>query len=300
MIGSLLGLTWASIRGLIIKRGVPEPAMGTVEKSVPLVQKVQAQGLGGMWEEIQGKVGDLRANLFAKISEYLIPTVLMAGITWIVSLLNPASAFVRAVKMIIDFVTFIITQGAQIIEFVNSVLDAIIAIAGGGTGGVPALIEKALARSVPVLIGVLAAVLGVGGIAQKVQKFFKALGKPVMKAVGWVADKIAALGRKLWAKLKPKSRQGHPADPGKMSKAEKERTARKAAEEAYRVATSAPSSAPRHARTAFAASAAVVWVRVRASMSCTRAALFAEQYGDRFAVPAGLAARVRERRAFYG
>ncbi|MFF3868983.1 hypothetical protein [Micromonospora sp. NPDC001898] len=205
MIGSLLGLTWASIRGLIIKRGVPEPAMGAVEKSVPLVRKVQAQGLGGLWEEIQDKVGDLKANLFSKISEYLIPTVLMAGITWIISLLNPASAFVRAVKMIIDFVTFIVTQGAQILEFVNSVLDAIIAIAGGGTGGVPALIEKALARSVPVLIGVLAAVLGVGGIAQRVQKFFKGLAAPVMKAVGWVADKIAAIGRKLWSKLKAKA-----------------------------------------------------------------------------------------------
>ncbi|SCL54381.1 hypothetical protein [Micromonospora eburnea] len=205
MIGSLLGLTWAAIRGRIVKRGVPEQAMGAVEQSVPVVQKVQAQGLGGMWEEIKEKVGDLKANLFSKISEYLIPTILMAGITWIISLLNPASAFIRAVKMIIDFVTFIVTQGAQIIEFVNSVLDAIIAIAGGGPGGVPALVEKALARSVPVLIGVLAAVLGIGGLAQKVQKFFKALAKPVMKAVDWVVGKIVGLGKKLWAKLKAKS-----------------------------------------------------------------------------------------------
>lgn len=219
MVGSLLGLTWASIRGLIIKRGVPEPAMGAVEKAVPIVQKVQAQGLGGLWEEIQDKVGDLKANLFSKISEYLIPTVLMAGITWIISLLNPASAFVRAVKMIIDFVTFIVTQGAQILEFVNSVLDAIIAIAGGGTGGVPALIEKALARSVPVLIGVLAAVLGVGGIAQRVQKFFKGLAAPVMKAVGWVADKVAAIGKKLWARLKARAkakREARSKQPGDL------------------------------------------------------------------------------------
>ncbi|MEH1016900.1 hypothetical protein V6U90_27840 [Micromonospora sp. CPCC 206060] len=213
MIGSLLGLTWASIRGRIIQKGVPEQAMGAVEQSVPLVQKIQAQGLGGMWEEIQAKVGDLKATLFAKISEYLVPTVLMAGITWIISLLNPASAFIRACKMIIDFVTFIVTQGAQILEFVNSVLDAIIAIAGGGTGGVPALIEKALARSVPVLIGVLAAVLGIGGLAQKVQKFFKALSKPVMKAVDWVVGKIVALGRRIWAKARGKKQ-----DKGKDSR----------------------------------------------------------------------------------
>lgn len=215
MIGSLLGLTWATIRSRIVRRGVPEQAMSAVESSVPLVQKVQAQGLGGMWEEIQDKVGDLKANLFSKISEYLIPTVLMAGITWIISLLNPASAFVRAVKMIIDFVTFVVTQGAQIIEFVNSVLDAIIAIAGGGAGGVPALIEKALARSVPVLIGVLAAVLGIGGLARKVQSFFKALSRPVMRAVDWVVGKIVTLGKKLWARLRrsPDRRRGRqPAD----------------------------------------------------------------------------------------
>ncbi|WP_285692024.1 hypothetical protein, partial [Actinoplanes sp. NBRC 103695] len=86
----------------------------------------------------------------------------------------------------IDIVTFIIERGAQIIEFVNAVLDAVIAIAGGGAGGVPGLIEAALAKSIPVLIGALAAILGIGGIATKVKSFFQALSKPVMKAVDWV------------------------------------------------------------------------------------------------------------------
>ncbi|BCJ56875.1 hypothetical protein Jiend_02970 [Micromonospora endophytica] len=234
MIGSLLGLTWASIRGLIIQRGLPAPAIGAVEAGVPLVQKVQSQGLGGIWEEIKEKVGDLKANLFSKISEYLIPTVLMAGITWILSLLNPASAFVRAVKMIIDFVTFIITQGAQIIEFVNSVLDAIIAIAGGGAGGVPALIEKALARSVPVLIGVLAAVMGIGGIASKVKSFFAALGKPVKKAVLWVVDKVVALGRKLWAKLRGRFGRSEETPAQKQRRLEQGMSAAHRAVERYR------------------------------------------------------------------
>lgn len=204
MIGSLLGLTWAAIRGRIVSRGVPERAMGAVEQAVPVAQKLQAEGVGGIWEEVKERVGDLKANLFGKISEYLIPTVLVAGITWIVSLLNPASAFVKACKMIVDIVTFIVERGAQIVQFVNAVLDAVIAIAGGGAGGVPALIEKALAASIPVLIGALAAILGIGGIAEKVKKFFQALAKPVMKAVDWVVDKIVKFGKKLWAKLKRK------------------------------------------------------------------------------------------------
>ncbi|WP_344307525.1 hypothetical protein [Fodinicola feengrottensis] len=202
MIASMLGLTWDAIKARIITRGVPAKAMDAVEKSVPVAQKLQSEGIGGIWEEIKEKVGDLKENLFSKISEYLIPTVLMAGITWIISLLNPASAFVKACKMIIDIVTFIVERGAQIIEFVGSVLDAVIAIAGGGAGGVPALIESALAKSIPVLIGALAAILGVGGIADKVKSFFQSLSKPVMKAVDFVVDKIVGFGKKIWSKMK--------------------------------------------------------------------------------------------------
>ncbi|MGH4016783.1 MAG: hypothetical protein ACRDSL_23190 [Pseudonocardiaceae bacterium] len=202
MIGSLLGLTWAAIRGRIISRGVPAQAMETVEQSAPVAQKLRSEGIGGIWEQIKEKVGDLKENLFSKISEYLIPTVLIAGITWIISLLNPASAFIKACKMIVDIVTFIVERGAQIVQFVNAVLDAVIAIAGGGAGGVPALIENALALSIPVLIGALAAILGISGIADKVKKFFQSLSKPVMKAVDWVVGKIVAFGKKIWAKLR--------------------------------------------------------------------------------------------------
>ncbi|MGH7928297.1 MAG: hypothetical protein ACREQV_10925, partial [Candidatus Binatia bacterium] len=185
-------------------KGVPEQAMGAVESSVPVAQKIKNEGIGGVWEQLKEKVGDLKENLLGKISEYLIPTVLIAGITWLVSLLNPASAFIKACKAIIDIVMFIVERGAQIMAFVNAVLDAVIAIAGGGAGGVPGLIETALATAIPVLIGFLAALLGIGGLADKVKKLFQSLSKPVMKAVDWIVEKIAAFGKQLWAKLKSK------------------------------------------------------------------------------------------------
>ncbi|MGW0885655.1 hypothetical protein ACWD35_40220, partial [Streptomyces sp. NPDC002671] len=84
------------------------------------------------------------------------------------------------------------------------VLDAVIAIARGGSGGVPALIEGALARSIPVLLGFLASLLGVGGIAAKVKQIVQAMSKPVDRAVDWVIDKIVGLVKKLWSKIKAK------------------------------------------------------------------------------------------------
>ncbi|MFJ9184484.1 hypothetical protein ACIRQO_15655, partial [Streptomyces anulatus] len=112
----------------------------------------------------------------------------------------PASAFVRAVKGIIDIVTFIVTQGAQIADFVNAVLDAVIAIANGGQAGVPKLIETALATSVPLLIGFLAALLGIGGLANKVKSVFQSVSRPVTRAIDKIVDFIAKAGKKLLKK----------------------------------------------------------------------------------------------------
>jgi hypothetical protein len=204
MVASLLGLTWSFIRGRIVSKGVPDQAVTAVEKSSPLVGEIKSGGPGAITKAVSSRVGDLKAGLMGKITAYLIPTVLMAGITWLLSLLTPASAFVKAAKAIVDLITFVITRGAQIVAFVNAVLDAVIAIAAGGAGPVPALIENALAVSIPVLIGVLAALLGISGIADKVKKFFQALTKPVMKAVDWLVTKITGLAKKLWAKLKSK------------------------------------------------------------------------------------------------
>lgn len=204
MLASMLGLTIQAIKSRIMRK-LPAPvqkAIGWVEQSVPLLARISKDGVGAVWEDIKTKLGDLKKNLFDNIISFVKPTILEAGITWILSLLTPASAFIRAAKLIIDFVRFIVERGKQIIEFVNSVLDAVIAIAKGGTGGVPALIEKALARSVPVLIGVLATILGLGGIAGRVKGFFQKLGQKVGQALDWVIDKIVALVKKAWAKIK--------------------------------------------------------------------------------------------------
>lgn len=204
LIASLIGLSWANLRARLAKK-LPKEAMTAIEvgeHALPIVLEVRKRGIRALWDDLKAKVGDLKKNLIDNLVSFLLPTIIIAGITWIISLFNPASAFIRACKMIIDIVKFIVTNGRQILEFVNTVLDAVIAIAKGGTGGVPALVEKALARSIPVLIGALAALLGIGGIAGKVKEVFQKLARPVNKAIDWVIDKIVGLAKKVWAKVK--------------------------------------------------------------------------------------------------
>ncbi|MFE6663942.1 hypothetical protein ACFVFH_10315 [Streptomyces sp. NPDC057697] len=208
LIGALLGLSWANIRARITRKGVPDRALTAVEQSVPVAKKLAAEGPAGAVKEIESEAGDLKATILEKLTSYLIPTVIIAGITWIISLLNPASAFVRAVKGIIDIVTFIVNQGAQIVDFVNAVLDAVIAIANGGSAGVPKMVEAALATSVPLLIGFLASLLGIGSLANKVKSVFHAVARPVNRAIEKIVGFLAKKGKSLWNKLKRKGGEG--------------------------------------------------------------------------------------------
>ncbi|MES9506827.1 hypothetical protein ABWJ92_10495 [Streptomyces sp. NPDC000609] len=216
LIGALLGLSWANIRARITRKGIPDQALTAVEQSVPVAKKLAAEGPAGAVKEIESEAGDLKATILEKLTSYLIPTVIIAGITWIISLLNPASAFVRAVKGIIDIVTFIVNQGAQIVDFVNAVLDAVIAIANGGSAGVPKMIEAALATSVPLLIGFLASLLGIGSLANKVKSVFHAVAKPVNRAIDKIVSFITKKGKALWNKLKSKGKGDERSDKQKQ------------------------------------------------------------------------------------
>ncbi|GAB7037012.1 MULTISPECIES: hypothetical protein [Catenuloplanes] len=211
MITGLLGLTWGGIRARLVRRA-PEPAVTAAETAVPQVARAKREGAAGLWTEMRAHLGDLRADLIGRVVAYVTPTVVVAGITWILSLLNPASAFVRACKLIIDVLRFVVTQARQIIDFVNAVLDAVLAIARGGAGGVPALVERALARSIPVLIGALAAILGVGGVAARVRRIVQSLSRPVDRAVDAAVDRIARLVTRFWATVRAApARRGRPA-----------------------------------------------------------------------------------------
>ncbi|MFE9006389.1 hypothetical protein ACFYOY_30330 [Streptomyces sp. NPDC007875] len=221
LIASLLGLTWANIRARITRKGVPDQAMSAAEQSVPVAKALATEGPAGAAKEITAETGDLKSTILEELKSYLIPTVIIAGITWILSLLNPASAFVRAVKGIIDIVTFIVNQGAQIVEFVNAVLDAVIAIANGGAAGVPKMVETALAASIPLLIGLLASLLGIGGLASKIKQVFQKVSRPVNRAIDKIAAKIAQAAKRLWSKLRRNGPRRDNSPQGKQERLKK-------------------------------------------------------------------------------
>jgi hypothetical protein len=136
------------------------------------------------------------------IRSWLITTVIKEGIIWLLSLTNPASAIVKAVKLLFDLVMFLVERYQQIKDFILSVYEAVAEVASGNFTKVVTAVENALARVVPVLISLLASLIGLGGIAKQVKKVIEAITKPINKAIDWVVDKIVAFAKKIVSKVK--------------------------------------------------------------------------------------------------
>ena len=103
LILSLLGLTWNAIRARITKV-IPEPVMKVIETSVDFVQAILSEGVVGLWKWIAAKLSDLKEMVMGQIREFVVTKIITAGITWLISILNPAAAFIKACKIIYDAV----------------------------------------------------------------------------------------------------------------------------------------------------------------------------------------------------
>jgi hypothetical protein len=192
----ILGLTYANFRARAV-RIVGEPIVKAMETAVEIFRILMTEGLGGVWNYIKDMLGNLVDTVLDTIRNWVITKVITAGITWILSLLNPASAFVRACKMIIDVVMFFIERGSQIVSLVNAVLDSISAIASGALGAMASAVEGALARAVPVAISFLASLLGLGGISEMIRGAIEKIQAPVNKAIDWLINKAVKLAKSI-------------------------------------------------------------------------------------------------------
>ncbi len=196
----VLGLTWDGIRA-IGSRVIGEPVMKVLEtaseKGLEIVQVVRKEGAAGLWGYLKDQFADLKATVMDAIMDIIQSQVIQAGIKWVMGLLTPVGAFIKAAMAIIDVVKFFVQRAAQIMELVKAFTDSIKAIASGNVGAVAKSIENALGRAVPVLIGFLASLLGIGGLADKVlgviRKIRQRIENAIVKFWNFVKGKVKGL-----------------------------------------------------------------------------------------------------------
>ncbi|MBW4652196.1 MAG: DUF4157 domain-containing protein [Kaiparowitsia implicata GSE-PSE-MK54-09C] len=188
----VLGLTWDYVRSKAV-RMFGEPAVSGMEQGSELFMMLKNDGPSGMWNEVQDQFTDLKQTVMDEIQNMLITEVFRAGVKWVLGLLTPATAFIKAGMMIFDIIMFFIENAQQIMALVESIIASVSAVAGGDTNQMAVAVENSLATALPVAIGFLAALLGLGGLTKRVQKLFEAIRERIDAAIEWVLRKAKKL-----------------------------------------------------------------------------------------------------------
>jgi hypothetical protein len=196
---SVLGLTWANIRGKLVKV-IGETAVVAMEKGFAIVQTLVKDGPAAAWEQIKGELGNLRDLVFQSVMSFLVETVITKAVEKLASLLVPAAAFIQAILSIYNTIMVFVQKLAKIIQVVKAFLDGMMEIAAGSIGGAAAKVESTLAGLLALSINFLAGFLGLNNVAAKVMgiindKVRAPIDKALDKAIAW----IVAMAKKLFA-----------------------------------------------------------------------------------------------------
>jgi hypothetical protein len=216
----ILGITYDRFRARAVKL-VGEPVVAALEKAAEIFRIVRTEGVAGLWRFIKEKLLALKSMVLDPIYEFIKERVIIAGVTWIIGLLNPASAFFKACKAIYDIVTFFINKGRQIAALVNAIVDSIASIAKGALGTAIGLVEGALAKAIPVAIGFLASLLNLGDPAAPVRKAIDSVRALVDQAIDWVINQavraVKAIGGLFGGKDKEQPETDDPEHDAKVA-----------------------------------------------------------------------------------
>ncbi|WP_457598276.1 hypothetical protein [Hydrogenimonas sp.] len=199
----ILGLTYANVKARILRR-YPKAAgvIDKIEKGFEIVRELVTKGPSALWERVKASLAGFRQTIISAIRNYVITTLVKEGFLWLLSLLNPVSALVKLLKLIYDFIMFLVESFDQIKAFVLSVYRSVAAIAAGKLEPAKKAVESSLARILPVAINLLARLAGLGGIAKTVRKIIAKVSHPVNRVIDKIVDKAVAFAKKLLTKVR--------------------------------------------------------------------------------------------------
>src|SRR5262249_14936313 len=106
---SVLGLTWQNIRQKLVKV-IGEPAVKALETGFGIVVTLVTQGPAAAWEKIKEQLTNLKEMVLEEIMSFVVSKVVQSAVTKLLSMLNPAGAFVQAILAIYNTIMFFIER----------------------------------------------------------------------------------------------------------------------------------------------------------------------------------------------
>lgn len=196
---SVFGISWAQIRGKIVKALGPtgEKIMQGIETTFDVVKALVTGGPAAAWEVIKEKLTNLKDMIVDGIVGFIKDTVVQKAIPKLIAMFIPGAGFISAIISIYDTVMVFVEKISKIVEVVKAFIDSIVAIAGGAIGAAASRAEGILAGLLSLAISFLAGFVGLGKVADKImgviEKVRASVDKAIDATIAWIVAKAKAL-----------------------------------------------------------------------------------------------------------
>ena len=178
----ILGISYAKIRVKLVKV-LGEKTVATLEKVFAFVKTLVTEGPVAAWKEIVAAIGSLWDMVIGGIKDWAITKIVTAAITKLVTMFNPAGAIIQAIIATYNTVAFFIERIKQILTLVEAIVDSIANIAAGKLAQAANFVERSMAQTIPVILGFLARLIGLGDVSAAVKNVITAIQAKVDKGI---------------------------------------------------------------------------------------------------------------------
>lgn len=211
---SVLGLTWANIRGKLVK-ATSETAVKALEMGFDLVKTLITEGPAAAWQKILESLTNLKDMVIQQVMDFVKSKVVEAAVTKLLSMLSPAGALIQAIIAIYNTVMFFVERLKQIAAVAASFIDSLATIAAGNVGPAANRVEQTMAGLLTLVISFLARIAGLGKVSDAVVKLIAKVRAPIDKgldkAVAWIVEQARKIGKFV-------AQAGVPQDPNERLK----------------------------------------------------------------------------------
>jgi hypothetical protein len=194
----ILGLTYDRLRAKLVGL-IGEKNVARIEGAFDFLRTMVTGGLAAAWEKILEFAENLQEMVIGSIRDWVAKSVVGAAIKKLVTMFNPAGAIIQAIIAIYNTVVFFIERAQQIAALAEAVFDSISNIAAGNIGAAISYVERTMARALPVIIGFLARLIGLGNVGDHIRDIIKKVQAPVERAIDKVAGFVVQRAKSLLA-----------------------------------------------------------------------------------------------------
>jgi hypothetical protein len=194
LVCQVLGLTWPRLREKVVAL-IGEDNTERLEFVAQYIQALITGGFAGLWEQIQQDLSNLWDMVVGGIRDWLIQNVVQQAILKIATMWNPVGAIFQLIQTAWNAYQWLRENAQRIFGLVEAIVHSISNIVAGDISGAANFVESSLAQLVPVAISLFADLIGLGGIADEVQRIIGDVQDAVDRAIDALIERVKALFR---------------------------------------------------------------------------------------------------------